>query len=249
MRVLGIDFESTGLDTSAEAITEIGAVLWDTDEKKPLLSTQLICYDEYVEGRINPEVEEMMARVSGIKQSFLREFGKPTVSQFAHLHDLYAHCQVDFIVAHNGENYDRPLALSTLKRVGFNTHILSSLPWLDTRQDIPFPTEPDSRKLKHLALDCGFINPFPHRAVFDVLTMLKVLSHYPIESVIAYSKIPYVTVRGMVSYDERQLAKDQRYSWEKIGEKTYPKCWVKKIKQDQLQTEQERCKFRVVQVE
>lgn len=249
MRVLGLDFEATGLDTSADAITEIGAVLWDTDTHKPLLMHQGICYDEYVESRITPESTEMMARVCGITPEFLKEFGRPTPVQLGHLSDIVVGAGVQYIVAHNGENYDKPLMLSTLKRIGMGEDPLASVPWLDTRQDIPFPTEPDSRKLKHLALDCGFINPFPHRAVTDVLTMLKVLSHYDIDKVVEYSKIPFIVVRAMTGYEERHLAKEQRYSWEKIGDKQYPRCWVKRIRANQLEEERKRCPFKVVQIE
>jgi hypothetical protein len=76
-----------------------------------------------------------------------------------------------------------------------------------------------------------------------------VLSHYPIQDVLEYAKIPFVTLRAMVGYEDRQLAKDQRFSWEKLGEKTFPKCWVKRVKANQVELEKSRCKFEVIQID
>jgi DNA polymerase III subunit epsilon len=114
---------------------------------------------------------------------------------------------------------------------------LRGLPVIDTLTDIPFASEPDSRKLKYLAGDHGFLNPFAHRAVFDVLTMLKVLSHYPIDKVLEYAKAPMITIRAVVDFNNKDKAKARRFSWEKIGDKTYPKMWVKRIKEFQLEEE------------
>jgi hypothetical protein len=45
------------------------------------------------------------------------------------------------------------------------------------------------------------------------------------------------------------LAKKQRFSWEKIGDKTYPKWWVKKIKANKFDEEKKACTFPIVTVE
>ncbi len=244
MRLLGLDFETTGFDTANDRITEVGAVLWDTETKAPIQLYSKFVWDEELEKKCTPEVNEMMARVCGITPKMLSEFGHPAAITLDELDDL---CEsADYIVAHNGENYDKPLLMAELTRHDVATIYLRSLPWLDTRQDIPFAQEPDSRKLKHLALDAGFINPFAHRALFDVLTMLRVLSTYDIEQVIAYSKTPWITIRADVSYDHREKAKARRYAWEKIGEKTYSKCWVKRIKEDQLEKEKAEAGFPVL---
>ncbi len=249
-RLLGLDLETTGLDTSKEAITEMGLVLWDGDKHRPIAIEDRFFWDDYVEQMTAPaETQAMMERVSGIQIPMLKEFGMPTDVQLAWLSTYCIAHQVDYIVAHNGENYDRPLLSATLARVGLKAEPFRAIPWIDTKNDLPFIEEPDSRKLKHLALDCGFINGFPHRAVTDVLTMLKVLSHYPLPEVIEFSKIPLITVRILVEYADRQAAKDLRYSWEKIGDKTYPKCWVKKIRANALEAERAKSKFKIVQID
>jgi DNA polymerase-3 subunit epsilon len=189
-----------------------------------------------------PCLSDQIIQLTGLTDDILKEFGTPPAPNLEWLDEFVEKHHVDYIVAHNGENFDKPLLYAELSRNGVAGDRLRRLPWIDTRTDIPFPTEPDSRRLRHLALDCGFINPFEHRAIFDVLTMLRVLGHYPIQDVLEYQKIPFTTVRALVSYQDREQAKSQRYSWEKIGDKTFPKMWVKRIKLNLLDKEKEACK-------
>lgn len=240
MRLLGLDFETTGLDTSKDRIVEIGAALWDVEAKRPLTTLGVFCHEPTSE--ISKESLEMMDRICGITLPVLQEFGTPVKGNLAWLDGFCSKHKVDYIVAHNGENYDKPLLMAELARHGVDAPCLRMLPWIDTRTDIPFASEPDSRKLKHLAGDHGFINPFAHRAVFDVLTMLRILSNYDIQQVLEFQKIPFMVVRAVVSYEQRDLAKARRYSWEKIGEKSYPKMWVKLVKENKCVDEVAECK-------
>jgi DNA polymerase-3 subunit epsilon len=231
------------LDTSTIRVTEIGAVLWEVEHKKILGANDIMLYEPDYEAHFNAETVAMMERVCGLTPDMLREFGQPPAPAFQALEDYCVKHKVDYIVAHNGENYDRPLLYAELTRHGVKGDKLRGLPWIDTRTDIPFANEPDSRKLKHLACDLGIINHFPHRALTDVLTMMLVLSHYPINDVIAYSKIPFITVRAMVQYEQRELAKAQRFAWQQIGDgPVYPKCWIKRIKENALDAERAKCK-------
>ncbi len=248
MRLLGFDAESTGLDTTKDRVTEIGLCLWDSDTRRPLTTHGIFLYDSAMEELFTEETKAMMLRVSGITSDVLHEFGQDPQASFLWMDEYCTKHRVEYLVGHGSENYDRPLLLAELDRHGLSAPTLRNLPWLDTRNDLPFAAEPDSRKLKHLALDCGFINTFAHRAVFDVLTMLRVLSSYPLEDVISYSKIPFIMVRAHVSYDDRQLAKDARFMWEKCGTKTFPKAWVKAIKADQLEKERAKYSFHIEEI-
>lgn len=247
MRILGIDFETTGLDTSKDRITEMGFALWDVPTKRPLVTVGVFLHDQ----TYPPQSQEILS-LTGISNDMLREFGTDPGENFRVLDGFCAKHKVEYLVAHNGENFDRPLLMSELARSGVEAGCLRNLPWIDTRTDIPFAKEPDSRRLNHLAVDAGFLNPFAHRAVFDVLTMLRILSNYAIEDVLAYQCIPFVVLRALVSYENREQAKKQRFAWEKIGEKTWPKCWVKKVKLNLLQAELDACKkqgFDAIQIE
>ncbi len=250
MRLLGLDLETTGFDTANDRVTEIGIAVWDVETKRPLVSLGLFLHDEEMEKKFTPEVKEMMERICGITPELLREFGTDAKKNFEWLASFVEKHKIEYIVAHNGENFDRPLLLSELNRHSVAADTLRSLAWIDTRTDIPFASEPDSRKLKHLAVDHGFINPFAHRAAFDVLSMLRILSNYEIQTVLEYQRIPFITVRAMVSFENKELAKAQRFSWEKLGDKTFPKMWVKRIKIDKLDEEKKNCKgFEIARIE
>jgi DNA polymerase-3 subunit epsilon len=247
MRLLGLDLETTGLDTANDRITELGLVLWDTDKKCLLAMKSYFMIDDGLREKFkNPEIAAMVKRLCNLDLETLEEFGLVPGMALSELEELAVRNKVDYILAHNGENFDKPFTYAELTRHNVKSDFFRQLPWLDTKMDIPHATPPDSNRLRHLALDCGFINPFEHRAIFDVLTMLRVLSNYDLSEVVEYSKIPFVTVRAVVTYDDRDLAKAQRYSWEKLGDKSFPKCWVKRIKQNKLQDEIKACKFQVV---
>lgn len=248
MRVLGLDFETTGLDTANDRIIEMGAVLWEVESKRPLVTVDVFLNDDGIQKKMTPEVVEMMNRICGITPEMLTEFGTDAKANLEWLEGYCAKHKVDYVVAHNGENYDKPLLMAELTRLGIEAPFLRSVPWVDTRTDIPFASEPDSRKLKHLALDIGVINHFPHRALTDVLTMLLVMSHYEFKDILEYQKIPFVVMRALVNYDNRELAKAQRYSWEKIGDQSFPKMWVKKVKENLMEQEIEVCKKNGFQV-
>lgn len=242
MIVLGLDFEATGLDTNNDRVTEIGAVVWDTTAKAPLA-----LMSEFV---TDAQIQALLAKPESYKKIPAEWIAKgiEPVNGFALLNVMARSHGVTHIVAHNGNGYDRPLYAAEVARHGLQEDVLR-LPWIDTRFDLPYPDEIDTRKLPYLAAEHGFLNPFPHRAVFDVMTMLRVMSKYDFAEAVRLSQEPWVTVRMVVSYDDRQSAKDLRYSWEKLGDKSYPKCWVKRIRACKLDDERKLSKFPIVVLE
>lgn len=243
MRVLGIDFETTGLDLEKDRITEVGAVLWDTETKAPIQFYSHFLHDTAMEERFSPETLAMMKRLCGITPELLRDWGRSPTAAFVDLGFLAG--AADYIVAHNGNQFDKPFLMNELKRHGVDNP-LKDKPWLDTKVDLPHETPPDSNKLKHLALEQGFINPFAHRAVFDVLTMLRVLSNFDLEKVIAYSKEPSIVIRAVVPHPKqdqgkgKDMAKAAGFRWQEVDYKIYDLCWVKKIKASKLEEERKK---------
>ena len=64
MILLGLDFETTGLNFDTDRITEIGAVLWDTKEGKPIaLHNHLVKHDDA------PPITEEVEQLTGITQA------------------------------------------------------------------------------------------------------------------------------------------------------------------------------------
>ena len=225
MIVLGWDLESTGLDTANDSIIEIGAIVYDTENKVPLdIYSQLI--------RLSKNLPDDYMSPTGIKGDWLGQYGKSIHEAFGDVQKIIARSSPACVIAHNGENFDKPLTFAELDRANIVGHSLAKMHWLDPRTDINFKKEPASRSLTTLAAEHGFINPFPHRAIFDVITMLKLLDHYDFKEVFEESQKPRITVRALASFDTRQKAKDLRYSWNGT-------IWTKIIKESDFKKEQE----------
>ncbi len=219
MIVLGYDLESTGLLVEQDRIIEVGAVTYDTEAKVPLeIFSAFVRAPGLSEGYISP---------TGIKVEWLRQYGMSLPDAFGNVQRMIATADPVAVVAHNGENFDKPLTIAELRRESIVGHALEELHWVDTRNDLPFEKEPSSRRLTHLAADHRILNPFEHRSIFDVLTMLQVMDHYPFEAVLENSKIPWITIRSLTGYDDREKAKELRFSWN--GEK---RIWTKLIKEN-----------------
>jgi DNA polymerase III epsilon subunit-like protein len=223
MILLGIDTESTGLDVKEDRIIEVGAVIYDTFEMVPL-----DVYSQFIIPSI--PLEDGWVSPTGIPKEWLYKYGVSLPEAFGKIQCMMANASPDAVVAHNGEAFDKPLIFNELARHKIMGHALETAHWLDSRHDIPFTEDVTSRRLRHLAADHGIMNPFEHRALFDVLTMLKILDKYAIEEVYEQSKQPWITIRALTDYDNRQKAKDLRYNWD-------GKIWTKKIKQKDLDNE------------
>lgn len=235
MLLLGLDFETTGLDFAKDRIIEVGAVLWDTTRGVPVrMLSELVSHPDSDEC---PEVSEEITRITGITQADLDQFSVPWMEARRALNGMAL--AADAVVAHNGTGFDQPMLCAHLDRLEHSQapHLeIWRGPWIDTCTDVDYPPAITTRKLTHLAAEHGFLNPFPHRAVSDVLTMLKVLSHYDIGPVLESSRQPSFTVRAMVSYDDREKAKARGYRWD--GGK---KVWTKIVKGHRLNDEIEAC--------
>ena len=226
MLLLGLDFETTGLEPKTHHIIEVGVVTWDTDTQTPL---RLLSF--YVKA---PTWVAEAEKIHGIKQETVEKYGVAPAAAFARLSKELDGCE--YIVAHNGNIFDKLFAEEECRRQGIK---FWPQPWLDTTIDIEYPPHiTASRKLVHLAAEHGFLNPFAHRAVFDVLTMFKVLSCYDINEVVRYSKVPWVTLQALVGFNNNKLAKDRSYRWNPDR-----KIWWRSVKTDKLEQERKDAPF------
>lgn len=228
MLLLGLDLETTGLNPTEDRIIEVGAVLWETDTQTPILVDSF-----YVDHELDTWNKEAEA-INGISEATVKAHGMIAIEATRRLDHPLSACE--YIVAHNGAAFDRPFLEAEYSRQEWPAPLK---PWIDTQNDIEYPEAITTRKLVHLAAEHGFLNPFPHRAVFDVLTMLKVLSCYDIQQVIAYSLIPTIKVRSLQKFDENELAKARGFRWD--GEK---RIWWRTMKQSKLEALQAEAPFK-----
>lgn len=239
MLLLGLDFETTGLDVAADEITEIGAVLWETATQTPLRVESIMVWHENQKA-----LTEDLQFLTGLTPTMLQEHGQTPVSA---LHDLALLMETPGlmgVVAHNGTTFDRPLLEANAKRWQVP---LPKVHWIDTSVDIDYPAHIQTRKLTHLAAEHGFLNPFAHRAVFDVLTMLAILSKYEADRVLALSREPSIKVRAVTipPWEDggvsTNAAKGRGFRWDGQA-----KQWLRIMKASQLQREMDTAPFKMI---
>lgn len=231
MILLGVDLEADGLDVNSAHILEYAFVMWSTTYQKPLRMWQ-----GYLKSPI--PVSNEITEITGIRDADIEQFGE-SPEKLLEVYEWIPRC--DYIVAHNGLAYDKPLLESYVKR-----SLLPLLPsaknlnWIDTMFDLPYPKSIKTRQLGHLAADHGFVNPFAHRALFDVLTMLKIQAQYPLEEIVKNAESPLVEVVAMVSFETKDEAKKRGFYWDSPR-----KLWVKKMKSNAVASLREQCPFNV----
>jgi DNA polymerase-3 subunit epsilon len=227
MLICGIDFEATSVDPKEARIIEIGAALWDTGLQMPVKLFSVLV-DPLV------EIPEEVTAITGITGDLVESWGDSECSALIGLDGLIQNS--DYCMAHNGTQYDFPLWQNACER---NRRGSASPLWIDSRTDIKFDPQVTTRNLKYLAAERGFINPFPHRAVFDVLTMLRVASDFDWDAIVARAKEPTVFVQALVSFEEKELAKARGYMW--CAPK---KIWWKNFKSSDFEADKFECPFR-----
>lgn len=233
MLFCGLDFETSGLIATQDRITEIGWVIYDPLAKKPLS-----IHSELVWDKSYPPLTNFITELTGITNSDLEKYGiEPKEAIGTLLADIK---KCTHVVAHNAP-FDKSFLHHEQVRQG---RIPIDVPWIDTSKDVPYPKNITTRKLVHLAAEHGFVNPMAHRAVTDVLTMLKILGSYDAQEVINWSISPTVKIKAMVTRENKDLAKERGYRWDSPSV-----AWFKEIKEFQLVGEIKESPFNVVVVE
>jgi DNA polymerase-3 subunit epsilon len=193
--ILGYDLEtgaSFDVDPSENWITELGAVLWDTETNTPV---QMINTLIQTEGReISPEAEQY----TGITTEQCNKWGAPLGPVLERFNSLLKNA--DYVVAHNGRNFDQVVMKTQYQVTGTMSELFDTTPLIDTMTDIPYPANCKNRNLTYLAGFHLILNSFPHRAVTDVLTMLSVLSKYDWNEVETIANSPSVKYIAEFSY-------------------------------------------------
>jgi len=192
--VLGIDLEGmndnlidNGVNLIKDRVTEIGAVVWDFNVNQPVQ-----IFSELIDEEDRLTLTEEIIELTGITEKMLEVWGKKgqdIKAALEYLASLMKKCK--YIMAHNGKMYDLPMLREMFSRyeVEFPNKI-----WIDTYTDIEFPNKINNKSMAGLEHAHGFINPFPHRAVTDVLSMLRIASNYDIDRMGKMAESPIVTI-------------------------------------------------------
>ena len=229
MIVAGIDFETTSVDPHTCHPTEFALVLWEAETNK-IVEPMSFLLD--VPATIDIDNEH----ITGISKRLVNTYGYRWGETQVYI--LQRLVFADYLMAHNVE-FDRTI----LKRMVTWDSYYGEKPfddshWIDTMTDIPYPEKIKTRSLPYLAAEHGFLNPFPHRALFDVMTMIQIAGMYDFDEILKYADSPNVWLRATVSFDDKQLAKDRYFMWDPIN-----KFWVKRAKEINIDHEEEQADF------
>lgn len=228
---LGIDFETTGLNRETDRITEIGVVLWEAQER-----VILSCLSTFVWDDSYPEYTKEALALMDCSLANLKKHSMTPGEAFNILLPLVQ--KADFLVGHNAKNFDKLMFEAELSRQ--RKVLKDPMHWIDSSVDVPYPDKIATRKLVHLAAEHKFLNPYAHRAVTDVLTMLTIMSQYDPNLIARLSVEEDMLCIANVSYDDRDKAKERGYRWNGSC-----KRWEKLIKESLVVSEQQAAPFKI----
>jgi DNA polymerase-3 subunit epsilon len=220
MIIAGIDLEGGGdgeeINVATDRITEIGLAVWDTGSGL-LRAWSCLVWEEGT-----PFAPLEIQRKTGITEAMLRAHGRSFAFALKGL--LAGMNGVDALMMHNGTMYDGPMLRAEAKRQSIE---LPDITIIDPITDVDWPADITTRAQTYLAAEHGILNPFPHRALPDVLTMMQLTSKYDPQQMLAWAKSPTVWLKAEVAFDKKDLAKRLNYRW---NQDEHPKAWTKKVK-------------------
>jgi len=198
MIFLSFDVETTGLDVQNDRVIEVGAVLYSTGHNKCLKSAGFLV-------KTDKPISADITKLTGVHPGAVDKFG---IDSFTAINIvLVMASKADAIIGQNVLRFDKKILESWGARE--NTVIPEKL-WIDTMYDLPGV---DGKHLGYQAADHGFLNMFPHSALGDCQTVLKLVSMYDIEKVVERAKSPFVVLQAHQKRHENDLAKKAKFRW------------------------------------
>lgn len=196
-----IDLETTGLDSQTDEIIEIGLmeISFDDDDFSILPRPSRILSEL---GEPKVLLSDFIKGLTGLIDEDLR--GRSINWQMVYERLKKA----DYLIAHNAQ-FEKSFLDKIEALAG-----LSQKVWACSMTQINWAAKGSrSKSLNYVAADQGFLNPFPHRAPFDVITTFKVIENN-LEELILNAGSPVVEVRAVGSdISTKDVLKARGYSW------------------------------------
>lgn len=242
MTVLLLDFEATGIDTSKERITEVGAMITSLDFKEVHATFNTLVYDSSY-----PALTKEVIGVTGITAEMLAS-APPPEQMFTDLSAMVLKHQPQFVVAYN-KAYDESLFRAETTRGAFSMlagiNQMLQVPWLCAMVDVEQNLKCKSWKLMHVALDHGVaVNPKElHRAINDVELMRQMLVELgtTAQTIHEYQTSPWIYAIALTrppwedNGESTNQAKSLGFAWQQAkgddSGRKFEKRWVKRMKQ------------------
>lgn len=245
MLIAVFDFETTGLDRLQDRVLEVGMLLYSTGLKRVVMAE-----DALVDNEIPIPAEA--SRINHIVRKATDKFGLTSADALSRLQNYFD--LADTIAGKNIVEFDIPFYENWCLREGQE---VIKKPLIDIELDLP-GTKKNS--LTNMAAEDGFINPFPHAALPDAWTTLRLITNkidqiglekyraeidkLGLERIVKRSESPRVTMQAMVDFDHNYLAKQRGYGWN--GDR---KVWFKNMKEEDLELEGKEAPFDIKRIE
>lgn len=212
MIIVGIDTETTGIDSNNGAeieIVEIGYVIYETDNNLVISSnSELFAVKTWGEDA---------EKIHGIPQ-WATQIANHTPETVDISARILAY-KPELIVAHYAP-YDYPKVIKHWPK-------LKEVQWLCTKEDLPHEQllhKVASTRLMHLAVDYGFTIPGWHRAMVDAEMCCRIAAKHDLKKAKLIAQQPKfkITTRGRFSEEGVEKVKQLKFRWH-----TEEKFWWK----------------------
>ncbi len=233
MLIAVFDFETTGLDRLQDRVLEVGALLYTTTQKRVMMAEQFFVDNDVA---IPAEATDC----NRIKKPMIDKFGLTSPDGLARLQNYFD--MADTIAGKNILEFDMLFYHNWCIR---EQQEQITKPMIDIETDLPGVV---SKKLGYMAADDGFLNPFPHAALPDAWTTLRLIENRlekpGLDAIMVRAASPRVTVKAHVSYDDNHKAKKRGYKWNSDR-----KVWYKNMKEMDLELEGKEAPFNIERIE
>lgn len=215
-----VDTETSGLDPATGELLEVAYAVYSLEHGLVSAGSVLVAAEANAASGVNGIALELV-QDHGVSRSIASTWVGG------------ASLEADTIVAHNAD-FDRQWLPE-----------LHDRPWICTCNDVTWPEPVQSRSLTSIALAHGVGVVDAHRALTDVMTIVRLFDALrkrgvDLAALLAQGLRPKATFRALVSYDDREKAKAAGFRWEGAT-----KSWLRKMAIEDAKT----LPFKVQQME
>ncbi len=235
MKLLFVDCESQGPDPRIDNITEIAALLYDTETMGTQIWERLVWDPSY------PPQSPKIIELTTITDELLKKEGFPIAHVMAEFIDFMK--SADVVFAHK-ITFDQVILETAAEKI---QQYLPKKEWLCTLSNFDWPEKYRCKQLSHLALDHGIKmdGRMLHRAMADVMLLKELVCLYDIEKILAYARAPWVYLQASCAkpWDDngvqKTIAQAHGFNWQVCKGTDGPlfeKKWVMRCKLNNMES-------------
>jgi Exonuclease len=231
MIIAAFDFETTSLDVNQARVIEVGVLLYTTTHKRVVMADGFIIDNEV-------DIPTESKNVTHISTKMATTFGRLPQHGLSVLQNYFD--MAEMIAGKNIVDYDIPVYKNWCLREHEEP---IEKPLIDIETDLPGV---ENKKLAYMCADAGFLNPFPHAALADAWSTLRLIELQPsFDEIVARSQSPRVWLQAMVDFDTNYLAKEKKFFWVPAPHK----AWCKIVKEVDVERFMKDCQFNVKRIQ